>query len=53
MQIRNELEAEKIYLQGHDKAGRSIAVIMANKHDTYKRNFEEFKRKTKVSKGPH
>ncbi len=43
--MKNELEAKKVFLQGHDKVGRSIGVILACKHDAYKRNYEEFKRK--------
>ncbi len=45
VQVKNELEAKKVFLQGCDKVGRSIAVILACKHDAYKRNYEEFKRK--------
>lgn len=43
-EVKNELEAKKVFLQGHDKVGRSIGVILACKHDAYKRNYEEFKR---------
>ncbi|CAK9863283.1 unnamed protein product [Sphagnum jensenii] len=44
-EVKNELEAKKVFLQGHDKVGRSLGVILACKHDAYKRNYEEFKRK--------
>ncbi|XP_024389860.1 phosphatidylinositol/phosphatidylcholine transfer protein SFH12 isoform X2 [Physcomitrium patens] len=43
-EIKNELDAEKVFLQGHDKKGRPIVVIMAAKHDANKRKFDEFKR---------
>jgi len=43
-QIKNELEAEKVFLQGNDKNGRPVVVILAAKHDANKRKFDEFKR---------
>lgn len=45
VQIKNELEAEKVFLQGNDKNGRPVVVILAAKHDANKRKFDEFKRK--------
>lgn len=46
-EIRGELDAEKFFIQGHDKIGRPIALVFAAKHissgkknvDKYKRNF--------------
>ncbi|BBN11156.1 phosphatidylinositol/phosphatidylcholine transfer protein [Marchantia polymorpha subsp. ruderalis] len=43
-EVQNELDAEKVFLQGNDKAGRPIGLIIAAKHDAYKRNLNEFKR---------
>lgn len=45
VQVKNELEAEKVFLQGNDKNGRPVVVILAAKHDANKRKFDEFKRK--------
>ncbi|KAI5083991.1 hypothetical protein GOP47_0000160 [Adiantum capillus-veneris] len=43
-EIENEMKKEKIFLQGMDKDGRPIAVILAARHFTCERNLEEFKR---------
>ncbi|XP_024381033.1 uncharacterized protein [Physcomitrium patens] len=43
-EIKNELDAEKVFLQGSDIKGRPIVVLMAAKHEASKRNFDEFKR---------
>lgn len=45
VQVKNELEAEKVFLQGNDRKGRPVVVILAAKHDANKRKFDEFKRK--------
>ncbi|KAI5083996.1 hypothetical protein GOP47_0000165 [Adiantum capillus-veneris] len=43
-EIVNELKKEKIFVQGTDKTGRPIGVILATRHITSERNLEEFKR---------
>ncbi|MCO5590560.1 hypothetical protein L7F22_044531 [Adiantum nelumboides] len=43
-EIAKELKKEKIFLQGLDKLGRPIGVILAARHFTSERNLEEFKR---------
>ncbi|KAL2607560.1 hypothetical protein R1flu_026133 [Riccia fluitans] len=43
-EVQNELNAEKVYLQGKCKAGLPIGLVLAAKHDAYKRNLNEFKR---------
>ena len=39
-EVQNELKKEKIYLQGVDKRGRPIGVILANKHRSSEREFK-------------
>lgn len=43
-EIPNELKKEKIFLQGVDKKGRPIGIILAVRHETCDRDLEEFKR---------
>lgn len=43
-EIANELKKEKIFLQGVDKKGRPIGVILARRHESSDRDLEEFKR---------
>eukprot|EP00250_Pteridium_aquilinum_P019458 c24440_g2_i1 orf=346-957(+) len=43
-EIANELKKEKIFLQGADKKGRPIGVILAARHCSSNRDLEEFKR---------
>lgn len=43
-EIANELKKQKIFLQGYDKMDRPIGVILAARHETFKRDLEEFKR---------
>ncbi|KAH7315500.1 hypothetical protein KP509_21G052000 [Ceratopteris richardii] len=43
-EIRNELNKEKIFLQGVDKKGRPVGLILASRHFSADRNLEEFKR---------
>ncbi|KAH9329180.1 hypothetical protein KI387_001288, partial [Taxus chinensis] len=43
-QVCNELEKKKIYVQGLDKQGRPIGVILAARHVGDDRDLEEFKR---------
>ncbi|XP_020248714.1 CRAL-TRIO domain-containing protein YKL091C-like [Asparagus officinalis] len=42
--VQNELRQEKMYMQGLDKKGRPIGVLLGAKHYSSKRNLEEFKR---------
>ncbi|KAH7296020.1 hypothetical protein KP509_26G004400 [Ceratopteris richardii] len=42
--IKNELRKEKLFLQGVDKQGSPIAVLLASQHKTSDRDLEEFKR---------
>jgi hypothetical protein len=42
--VQNELKKEKIFLQGADKRGCPVGVIMASKHYAADRNLDEFKR---------
>ncbi|KAK1310002.1 Patellin-4 [Acorus calamus] len=43
-EILNELEQKKIFMQGFDKKGSPIAVVLAAKHFPSKSNVEDFKR---------
>ncbi|KAH9329172.1 hypothetical protein KI387_001280, partial [Taxus chinensis] len=43
-QVSNELEKKKIFIQGLDKQGRPIGVILAARHYPFDRDLEEFKR---------
>jgi hypothetical protein len=43
-EIRDELNAEKFFIQGHDKLGRPIALVFAAKHISSKKNAEKYKR---------
>ncbi|KAK9832194.1 hypothetical protein WJX74_002573 [Apatococcus lobatus] len=42
--IKGELEARKAFLQGTDKQGRAVSVIVGSKHSKSKRDLEETKR---------
>ncbi|KAG0625306.1 hypothetical protein M758_2G044000 [Ceratodon purpureus] len=44
VEIANELNAKKSYLQGRDKQGRPICVILARNHTANKEDFDEFRR---------
>ena len=41
--VHNELKKEKIFLQGVDKRGCPVGVIVANRHYGSDRDLEEFK----------
>lgn len=43
-EVKNELQQEKLYMQGFDKMGRPIALVFGAKHFSSKRNLDEFKR---------
>eukprot|EP00249_Psilotum_nudum_P010126 c22347_g1_i2 orf=310-1059(+) len=43
-EILNELKQKKIFLQGCDKKGCPVGLILAARHNAFKRNMEEFKR---------
>ncbi|CAM6083253.1 unnamed protein product [Calypogeia fissa] len=43
-EIPNELGADKMFIQGRDKCGRPIGVVLLAKHDATKRNLEELKK---------
>ncbi|KAJ4895114.1 Sec14p-like phosphatidylinositol transfer family protein [Raphanus sativus] len=43
-EIANDLSHNKVCMQGHDKKGRPILVIVGNRHNPSKGNPEEFKR---------
>ncbi|KAL0732228.1 hypothetical protein Bca4012_008437 [Brassica carinata] len=43
-EIANDLSHNKVCMQGHDKKGRPIIVIIGNRHSPSKGNPEEFKR---------
>lgn len=43
-EIANDLSHHKVCMQGHDKKGRPILVIVGNRHNPSKGNPEEFKR---------
>jgi hypothetical protein len=42
-EIRDELNTEKFFIQGHDKLGRPIALVFAAKHISSKKNVEKYK----------
>ncbi|ONK72111.1 uncharacterized protein A4U43_C04F15820 [Asparagus officinalis] len=42
-QVQNELQQEKLYMQGFDKKGRPLVVGFAAKHYSSRRNLDEFK----------
>ena len=44
--VHNELKKEKIFLQGVDKRGCPVGVIVANRHYGSDRDLEEFKSKS-------
>ena len=39
--MQQELESQKVFLQGCDEYGRAVVVVLANRHYTRSRNFEE------------
>ncbi|XP_073006748.1 uncharacterized protein [Typha latifolia] len=43
-EIKNELSQRKVFVQGFDKIGRPIGVVLNARHDPSKRNLAEFKR---------
>uniref|UniRef100_A0A1J3IVA7 Random slug protein 5 n=1 Tax=Noccaea caerulescens TaxID=107243 RepID=A0A1J3IVA7_NOCCA len=43
-EIANDLSHKKVCMQGHDKTGRPIVVVIGNRHNPSKGNPEEFKR---------
>lgn len=43
-EVRNDLAQEKVFMQGHDKIGRPIAVVVGRKHFQNKDGGDEFKR---------
>lgn len=43
-EVRNELAQEKVFMQGKDKIGRPIAVVVGRKHFQNKDGGDEFKR---------
>ena len=43
-EIPKELGAKKSYLQGTDKQGRSLSVVICSRHSRSKRNIEECRR---------
>jgi hypothetical protein len=43
-EIRDELAADEFFIQGHDKAGRPIAVVFGAKHISSKKSVDKFKR---------
>ncbi|KAK8686367.1 hypothetical protein V6N13_125392 [Hibiscus sabdariffa] len=43
-EIRHELEQNKMFLQGSDKKGRPMAVVLASRHFQHEGGVEEFKR---------
>lgn len=44
-QVANEIEQNKMFLQGSDKNGRPISVLFGARHFHHKGGAEEFKRK--------
>lgn len=50
-EIANDLSHNKVCMQGHDKKGRPILVIVGNRHNPSKGNPEEFKRESPTD--PH
>lgn len=45
-EIANDLSHKKVCMQGHDKTGRPIVVVIGNRHNPSKGNPEEFKRQS-------
>ena len=43
-EIPKELGAKKSYLQGTDRQGRSLSVVICSRHSRSKRNIEECRR---------
>ena len=43
-EIKNELAAQKVFLQGVDKHGRGVLVLKGARHSRSKRDLEELKR---------
>jgi len=43
-EIRDELAADKFFIQGQDKVGRPIALVFAAKHISSKKNADKYKR---------
>ncbi|KAE9610183.1 putative CRAL-TRIO lipid binding domain, CRAL/TRIO domain-containing protein [Lupinus albus] len=43
-EILNDLAHDKVFVQGHDKSGRPIAIILGARHFQNKNGLEEFKR---------
>lgn len=43
-EIRNELAQNKLFMQGYDKKGQPIMVMVGDRHKTSKSSLEEFKR---------
>ncbi|XP_058092900.1 patellin-2-like isoform X2 [Magnolia sinica] len=43
-EVQNQLAEKKMFMQGFDKKGRRIGLVFGGKHQSYKRDFEEFKR---------
>ncbi|CAL5218691.1 g400 [Coccomyxa viridis] len=43
-EFRNELAAQKVFLQGPDKHGRGVIILKASRHSKSKRDLEETKR---------
>ena len=39
--MQQELDAQKVFLQGCDDQGRAVVVVLANRHKTRTRCFEE------------
>ncbi|KAF2618323.1 hypothetical protein F2Q68_00042900 [Brassica cretica] len=51
-EIANDLSHNKVCMQGHDKKGRPILVIVGNRHYPSKGNPEEFKRRSPTPLSP-
>jgi hypothetical protein len=43
-EIKNELAAQKVFLQGPDRHGRGVIILKASRHSRSKRDLEENKR---------
>lgn len=43
-EVLNEIRAQKAFLQGHDKKGQALLVVLARKHDMGDRNIDETER---------
>lgn len=46
-EVKNELEQDKVYMQGIDKTGRPVVVAYGGRHYYSKREMNEFKRKNR------